>query len=110
MPQRATVPLTAACESAAARQLAAGKLARLSARLATSHASHLHAGNLSRQALRAQTATARLQPVCGQRRHRLAPAVERLPMHRAVKYVAAARATRTLRSHLFSGRIHGDPE
>jgi hypothetical protein len=91
MPQRATVPLTAACESAAARQLAAGKLARLSARLATSHASHLHAGNLSRQAL-------------------MAPAVERLPMHRAVKYVAAARATRTLRSHLFSGRIHGDPE
>jgi hypothetical protein len=67
-------------------------------------------GNLSRKALRAQAATARLQPVCGQRRHRLAPAVERLPMHRAVKHTATARAARALRRHLFSGRIHNDPE
>jgi hypothetical protein len=52
-----------------------------------------------------QAGSARFEPVRRQRRHRTAPALERLPMHPAVERITAARAARAaFRSG--SGRFH----
>jgi hypothetical protein len=53
--------------------------------------------NLGRQTFRTQAAAAGLEQLFGQARHRAAPALRGLRVHRAIEGTAAARAARALR-------------